>query len=61
MNGFGGFGGCGDNCFLIWILMLVCCCGCNICDILPMLLILSCCGCGNKKEKCEYDTCTTGC
>lgn len=68
MNGFCGFGGgsnccggdhgsCGCGCdWMLWILMLTCCCGCNICDILPLILILSCC-CG-KKDKCD---CGCGC
>lgn len=34
----------GDN--YIWLILLVCCCGNNLCDILPLLLILECCGCG---------------
>ena len=29
----------------LWIILLVCCCGNNLCDILPLLLILEC-GCG---------------
>ena len=43
----------GDN--YIWLILLVCCCGSNLCDIWPLLLILECCqgngiggGCGGK-------------
>lgn len=38
----------GDN--YIWLILLLCCCGNNICDILPLLLILENCGggCGAK-------------
>ena len=35
--------GCGNNDYIL-ILLLVCCYGCNICDILPWLLIMNCCG-----------------
>lgn len=49
-NGSCGCSGCGN---ILWLLLILCCCGngCNscICDILPLLLILCCCGCcGNK-------------
>ena len=41
----------GDN--YIWLILLVCCCGNNLCDILPLLLVLECCqgnnGCGGGK------------
>lgn len=48
MNGFFANGGtnCGCGNDYILILLLVCCCGCNICDILPWLLIMNCCGNG---------------
>ncbi len=49
-NGFGqdsgscGFGGCES---IIWLLLILCCCGKdgmgNLCGILPWILILCCC------------------
>jgi hypothetical protein len=39
----------GDN--YLWIILLVCCCGNNLCDILPLLLILECCGSCNGAPK----------
>ncbi len=44
MNGlFGNFGN--NDC--LWLLLLMSCCGgCNICDILPIILIMNCC-CNN--------------
>lgn len=48
-NGSCGCSGCGN---ILWLLLILCCCGnanSCICDILPLLLILCCCGCcGNK-------------
>lgn len=49
----------GDN--YIWLILLVCCCGNNLCDILPLLLILECCGgCGNTPKMFGHG-CGCGC
>ncbi|MBQ4443337.1 MAG: hypothetical protein II896_01585 [Clostridia bacterium] len=48
----------GDN--YLWIILLVCCCGNNLCDILPLLLILECCGGCNNGPKMFGHNCGCG-
>ncbi|MGN1162684.1 MAG: chorion class high-cysteine HCB protein 13 [Christensenellales bacterium] len=64
--GFGNFGGhdcCGcDICSLIFLLLLLQCCGCGngfgmdggcgCGSILWLILLLNCCCCGNKQPTC---------
>ena len=49
----------GDN--YIWLILLVCCCGNNLCDILPLLLILECCGGNGCGGKMFNGNCGCGC
>ncbi|HHT83727.1 MAG TPA: chorion class high-cysteine HCB protein 13 [Clostridiales bacterium] len=65
-NGFGGqdncgSGFCGNNCCecLIWLLLILCCCGngCGFggfgghgCNCLIWLILILCCCCGNKSD-----------
>ena len=48
----------GDN--YLWIILLVCCCGNSLCDILPLLLILESCGGCNAPKMFNHGNCGCG-